>query len=278
VTAAAPRVDDSLLQTDATTGLTEAEAAARLARFGPNALQEEHENAFLKFLSFFVGPIQFVMLAAAALAGGLQEWVDLGVIAGLLVLNAVVGFAQERQAGNVVAQLKSTLARRARVRRNAGGGGVEREVAAADVVPGDVLLLDEGGVCAADARVLPPQQQAVPAPDGGVADGTTTTSTGDAAQLQVDQSALTGESLAVSKRAGDVVYGGSVVRRGAAVAVVTATGGATFVGRTARLAGGPSARGQFTVVLADIGGALLLLVVFSALVVWVAGFYRGVGI
>jgi H+-transporting ATPase len=87
-------VPEDQLQTDSRVGLTEAEVIARRRKWGLNAMKEEQENMILKFLMFFVGPIQFVMEAAAVLAAGLEDWIDFGVICALLLLNACVGFIQ----------------------------------------------------------------------------------------------------------------------------------------------------------------------------------------
>jgi H+-transporting ATPase len=206
----------------------------------------------LKFLGFFVGPIQFVMEAAAVLAAGLQDWVDFGVICGLLLLNATVGFVQEYQAGSIVAELKKTLALKATVLRN----GVLQEVEAPDVVPGDVLAIEDGTIIPADGRIIT-----------------------DDAFVQVDQSSITGESLAVDKHKGDVCYASSAVKRGEAYMIITATGDSTYVGRAASLvASASSGTGHFTEVLNGIGTILLVLVILTLLVVWVSSFYRSNGI
>jgi H+-transporting ATPase len=213
---------------------------------------EEKENLVLKFLMFFVGPIQFVMEAAAVLAAGLEDWVDFGVICALLLLNACVGFIQEFQAGSIVAELKKTLALKATVLRE--GGLVEIE--APEIVPGDILQVEEGTIIPADGRIIT-----------------------DDAFLQVDQSAITGESLAVDKHRGDVCYQSSAVKRGEAFVVVTATGDSTFVGRAASLVASASAgTGHFTEVLNGIGTVLLILVILTLLVVWISSFYRSNGI
>lgn len=99
-------VPEDMLQTDTRVGLTSEEVVQRRRKYGLNQMKEEKENHILKFLGFFVGPIQFVMEAAAVLAAGLEDWVDFGVICGLLLLNAVVGFVQEFQAGSIVDELK----------------------------------------------------------------------------------------------------------------------------------------------------------------------------
>ncbi|EEQ34014.1 plasma membrane ATPase [Microsporum canis CBS 113480] len=215
-------VPEELLQTDTRTGLTDAEVLTRRKKYGLNQMKEEKENLLLKFLSYFVGPIQFVMEAAAILAAGLRDWVDFGVICALLLLNACVGFIQEFQAGSIVDELKKTL----------------------------------GTIIPADGRVVT-----------------------EDAFLQVDQSAITGESLAVDKHKGDHCYASSSIKRGEAFMVVTSTGDNTFVGRAAALVNAASAgTGHFTEVLNGIGTVLLILVIFTLLVAWVASFYRSNGI
>jgi H+-transporting ATPase len=211
-------------------------------------MKEEKENLLVKFLMFFVGPIQFVMEAAAILAAGLRDWVDFGVICGLLLLNACVGFFQEYQAGNIVDELKKTLALKATVLRD----GTLAEVEASEVVPGDLLYLEEGTIVPADGRIV--TQDAI---------------------LQVDQSSLTGESLAVDKRRLDTCYASSAVKRGEAFIVVTATGDATFVGRAASLVNAAkSGTGHFTQVVGNIGTILMVLVIFTLLIVWISSYYR----
>lgn len=213
---------------------------------------EEKENLFVKFLMFFVGPIQFVMEAAALLAAGLQDWVDFSVICGLLLLNACVGFTQEYQASSIVDELKKHLAIKATVLRD----GALVEVEAPEIVPGDIMHLEEGAIVPADGRIVT-----------------------EGAFLQVDQSSITGESLAVDKHRGDTCYTSSAVKRGEAFVVVTATGDSTFVGRAASLVATASAdKGHFTQVLHGIGTVLLVLVVVTLLVVWISSYYRSNGI
>ncbi|KAK6605134.1 plasma membrane atpase [Botrytis cinerea] len=241
-------VPEDLLQTDTRIGLTDSEVQARRKKWGLNQMKEEKENLFLKFLGYFIGPIQFVMEAAAVLAAGLQDWVDFGVICALLLLNATVGFVQEYQAGSIVDELKKTLALKAVVLRD----GRLYEIEAPEVVPGDILQIEEGTIIPADGRIVT-----------------------DDAFLQVDQSAITGESLAVDKHKGDTCYASSGVKRGEAFMVITATGDHTFVGRAAALVNQASAgTGHFTEVLNGIGTVLLILVIFTNLVVWISSFYR----
>jgi H+-transporting ATPase len=188
------------------------------------------------------------MEAAAVLAAGLEDWVDFGVICGLLLLNAAVGFIQEFQAGSIVEELKKTLALKAVVLRD----GQLKEIEAPEVVPGDILQVEDGSIIPADGRIVT-----------------------DDAFLQVDQSAITGESLAVDKHHGDQCFASSAVKRGEAFIIVTATGDNTFVGRAAALVSqASSGTGHFTEVLNGIGQVLLVLVILTLVVVWVSSFYR----
>ncbi|MCJ1382674.1 plasma membrane H+-ATPase [Xylographa soralifera] len=247
-----PPISEDFLNTSRRTGLTDAEVLVRRKKFGMNQMKEEKENLILKFLGYFVGPIQFVMEAAAVLAAGLQDWVDFGVICALLLLNAAVGFIQEFQAGSIVDELKKTLALQAVCLRNGKLG----ELAAPELVPGDIIQVEEGSIIPADGRIVT-----------------------DDAYLQVDQSALTGESLAVEKHKHDTIYASSAVKRGESFIVITHTGDRTFVGRAAALVStASSGTGHFTQVLHGIGTTLLVLVILTLLVVWISSFYRSNGI
>jgi H+-transporting ATPase len=133
----ASRVPSEWLETDMQRGIDDAEAGKRRDRVGYNELQSPKENQVLKVLGFFRGPILYVMEAAVALAGGLRDWVDFGVIIGILALNAFVGWYQEKQAGDIVEQLKAGIALKAIVVRD----GREQEVEARELVPGDIVRL-----------------------------------------------------------------------------------------------------------------------------------------
>lgn len=250
--ASAKPVPEELLQTDPSVGLTSDQVLQRRKKYGLNQMSEEQENLILKFIMFFIGPIQFVMEGAAILAAGLEDWVDFGVICGLLMLNACVGFIQEFQAGSIVEELKKTLALGAVVVRD----GRDVEIEAPEVVPGDILKLEEGTIIPADGRIVTPD-----------------------CFLQIDQSALTGESLAVDKHFGDNTFASSSVKRGEGFMIVTSTGDNTFVGRAAALVNKASGgQGHFTEVLNGIGTTLLVLVIITLLVVWISTLYRSVPI
>jgi H+-transporting ATPase len=212
-------------------GLSAAEKQVRLAQFGPNALEEKKVSPLIKFLGYFHGPIPWMIEVAAILSAFVQHWVDFVIILVLLVFNAIIGFWQERKAASALDALKSQLALKARVLRDGQWG----EIDAAELVPGDVIRLRLGDIIPADAKLIE----------------------GD--YLSVDQSALTGESLPVSKKASDVVYSGSVARQGEMVAMVTATGGNTFFGRTAKLVESAGAVSYFQKAVLAIGDYLIYL-------------------
>ncbi|KAI2727158.1 hypothetical protein CBS147354_3876 [Penicillium roqueforti] len=238
----------SLLETKVDEGLNDAEVTVRRKKYGWNRMKEQKRNHFLKFISFFNGPVQWVMEVTILLAGGLQDWIDFGIICALLILNAAVGFAQEYQAGNIVESLKVTLALRSLVVRN----GCIVEINAEDLVLGDIIHVEDGTIIPADGRLVC-----------------------DKAYIQVDQSGITGESLAVDKHKGDPVFSSSVVKRGAGIMVVTATGDHTFVGNAAVLVNKAGNNdGHFTRVLREMARVLLILVLLTLLVVWISSYYR----
>ena len=228
-------------------GLTQAEAQKRLAQYGPNELVEKKTNLLLKFLGYFWGPIPWMIEVAVILSGVVRHWPDFFIILLLLVTNAVVAFWEERQAGNEIAALKAKLAIKARVIRD----GKWINPPARELVPGDVVRLRLGDVVPADARLL----------------------AGD--EVSVDQSALTGESLPVSRKSGQAVFSGSIIKRGEIGALVYATGEKTYFGKTAQLVQEAVTVSHFQKAVLKIGNYLIILAV--ALVAVIIGFaiYRG---
>ena len=212
-------------------GLSSSEARSRLAQFGPNALEEKKVNPILKFLSYFWGPIPWMIEIAAILSAIVRHWDDLIIILILLLFNALVGFWQEYKAANALEALKKQLALKARALRD----GKWQEVPADQLVPGDVIRLRLGDIIPADVKLFE----------------------GDF--LSVDQSALTGESLPVSKRAGDTAYSGSVAKQGEMMALVTGTGENTYFGRTAKLVQTAGAASHFQKAVLQIGDYLIYL-------------------
>lgn len=187
-------------------GLTSVEARTRLGQFGPNTVREERPHKMRQFLKRFWTPIPWLLEATIIIQLFLGEHVEAGIIAVLLVMNAVLGSFQEGRAQKALSLLRKQLQIEARVRRD----GEWRGIAAEDVVPEDVIHLRQGGIVPADVRLL---------------DGT----------LLLDQSALTGESVAVRIPAGKIAYAGAMVRGGEATGCVTATGTHTYFGKTAEL-------------------------------------------
>ena len=131
-------------------GLTQAEAQKRLTQYGPNEIEEKKTNQLLKFLSYFWGPIPWMIEAAVILSAVARHWPDFGIILLLLLANAMAGFWEEHQAGNAIAALKAKLAIKARVKRD----GKWISAAARDLVPGDVIRMRLGDIVPADARLL----------------------------------------------------------------------------------------------------------------------------
>ena len=189
------------------TGLTAAEALRRLQHYGPNEIDERHRNPVLEFLGYFWAPIPWMIEVALALSLAARHWTDAVIIGVLLAMNGLVAYFEEHQAANAIAALKRRLASSARVLRDSAWV----TVAVRDLVPGDVVRVRLGDVMPADLRVL------------------------DDVTLEVDQSALTGESLAVSRGQGQSLYSGAVLVRGEADALVCATGGSSYMGKTTAL-------------------------------------------
>ena len=177
-------------------GLTADEARSRLEKYGPNAIVAHEESRWTKLIGYFWGPIPWMIEAAALISLARADWPDFAVVTGLVLYNAAVGFWQDNKAANALAALKKGLALKARALR----GGQWLSVDAADLVPGDLVTVAAGEILPADCLLL------------------------EGEYLSVDQSALTGESLPVSKRVGDSAYSGSVAKQGTMTAAVTATG------------------------------------------------------
>jgi H+-transporting ATPase len=228
-------------------GLTSIEAQQRLSQYGYNELPEKKINPILQFLSYFWGPIPWMIEAAVILSALVGDWEDFGIILALLVGNSLIGFWEEKSAGDAVAALKAQLALNATVKRD----GEWVSLPARELVPGDIIRLKIGNVIPADARLLP----------------------GD--PVQVDQAALTGESLPVTHETGELVYSGSVLKRGQAEAAVTATGSDTFFGRTAQLVAQAETVSHFQKAVLKIGNFLILAAIALVCVILIVRLYQG---
>ena len=235
----------------ASPGLSAAEAARRLRENGPNELPRARPDPLWRLVAGQLrDPLILVLLVAAALTLGTGDWTDASVIVLVIVVNTTAGVIQEVKAGKAIAALSELAAPDARVLRD----GEQRQIPAADVVLGDVLVLAEGDIVPADARLL------------------------EAAALLVDESALTGESVPVDKTpAGDdgVLSAGTVVTRGRGRAVVTATGAASSMGRIAALVGTRPGLTPLQRRLAGVGRVLAAGAVVLCAIVMAIGLVRG---
>ncbi|MBF6323304.1 cation-transporting P-type ATPase [Nocardia cyriacigeorgica] len=229
-------------------GLTSSQAAARLARHGPNAVpQPPPTRLWQRVARQLRDPLIVVLLAATALTAVIGDWTDMSVILLVIVANTVVGVGQELRADRAITALSELTAPCARVIRD----GDQREIPAADVVLGDLLVLAEGDIVPADANVV------------------------EAAAMTVDESALTGESIPVDKRTGDRVSAGTIVVRGRGRAVVTSVGAQSATGRIAHLMGKGSGPTPLQKRLLDVGRLLAVVTIVLCVIVLMLGLVRG---
>ncbi|RLE45497.1 ATPase, partial [Candidatus Woesearchaeota archaeon] len=199
-------------------GLSEAEARKRLEEYGPNKIVGEQKSAPLKiFLAQFKSSIVWILIAAMIISGIADEWTDFWVISVIVVLNAIMGFAQEYKAEKAIEALKKIMSPKARVIRE----GKEEIINAENIVPGDLLVLETGDKISADARLI------------------------KCHNLATQEAALTGESIPVKKEVTitekdtpvadrkNMIFAGTIITNGHAKAIVTATGMKTEIGKIA---------------------------------------------
>ena len=242
-------------------GLESEEVARRQARFGPNQITaKKRQSAWVRFLLQFHQPLLYILLVAAAIIALLQEWVDAGVIFGVVLVNAIVGFIQESKAENAIAALARIVTTVATVVRD----GKKSQVPSSALVPGDVALLASGDKVPADMRLVRVRD------------------------LQVDESALTGESVPVEKQAGqlaqetpladrvNMAYAGSLVTYGQGSGMVVAIGDATETGRISQLvAQAADLSTPLTLKIKHFSHILLYAILALAAVTFVVGLVRG---
>ena len=227
-------------------GISGSSAKERIKEYGYNEISEKKLNPFLKFLSYFWGPIPWMIEVAAILSAIINHWEDFWVIFALLLLNAIVGFWQEYKADDAISLLKKKLALNARVFRD----GKWTALAARELVPGDVVRVRLGDIIPADIKLF----------------------SGD--YLSIDESALTGESLPVEKHGSDLAYSGSVIRQGEMNGLVVATGLNTFFGRTAKLVEEARTISHFQKAVIKIGHYLIVLAAFMIAIIFMVSFFR----
>ena len=189
-------------------GLSEKEVKERLEKFGYNEIKEKEESWIHRLFRRFWGPIPWMIEIAAVLSAAAKRWEDFIVIMIMLLVNAFVDFYQESKALNAIAVLKKKLARKATVLRD----GKWQQIDAREIVPDDIIKVKIGDIVPADCELL-----------------------GGSDFLQVDQSALTGESLPVDKKEGDTLYANAIIKQGEMIAKVTATALNTYFGKTVGL-------------------------------------------
>jgi H+-transporting ATPase len=187
-------------------GLSSAEGARRLVEFGPNEIPETRERPLIRALRHFWAPVPWMLEITVALQLASGERTEAAMVGALLLINVALAIVQEGRANATLALLRRRLAPRARVRHD----GAWSDMAEATLTSGDIVQLSLGGIVPSDVRLV-------------------------SGSVLVDQSMLTGESVAVERAAGDEAYAGALIRRGEAVAEVTATGPRTYFGRTAEL-------------------------------------------
>ncbi len=227
-------------------GLSDSSVKERIEEYGFNEISEKKANPFVKFFSYFWGPIPWMIEVAAILSAVINHWEDFWVIFALLLLNAVVGFWQEYKADDAINLLKKKLALMARVLRSGKWG----EISAKELVPGDVVRIRLGDIVPADLKLF------------------------DGDYLSVDESSLTGESLPVEKYPENVAFSGSVIRQGEMNGLVVATGMNTFFGKTAKLVEEAKTISHFQKAVVKIGNYLIVLAAFMIAIIFFASFFR----
>jgi H+-transporting ATPase len=244
---ASQQVEKELPDRNSKNGLGSEEAIKLLEQYGYNELPEEKANPYVKFLTYFWGPIPWMIEIAALLSALVRHWSDLLIILSLLIVNAIVGFWEEYQAGNAIAALKKKLALKARVKRD----GRWQVLPARELVPGDIIRLRIGDIVPADANLM------------------------ECDPMEVDQSTLTGESLPVNRKSEDLLYAGSIIKQGEADALVSATGKNTYFGKTAQLAGAEETPSHFQKAVLKIGDYLIVLALVLVALILIVAIFRG---
>ncbi len=250
-----------LLESDTQQGLDKFEVGHRKEQFGPNTLvRRDGQSPLLLFLSQFNQPLIYILLVAVGVTAILQEWVDSGVILGVVLVNATIGFLQESKAEGAIAALRQTINGEATVVRS----GNKEVVPSSELVPGDVIHLISGDKVPADLRLI------------------------STTELRIDESALTGESLPVGKHCETLIHGtplmdranmaysSTLVSRGTGIGIACATGDSTEIGRISELISTTDTLSTpLTKKIAHFSGILLYVILGMAILTFFVGFLRG---
>jgi H+-transporting ATPase len=245
------KLDDtfSRLQSNPSKGLTQTEAMQRIKQYGANAVEEKQQSPLVAFLKRFWGLTAWMLEIAIVISFVLGNYLDLYIIAALLLVNALLGFFQEQQATRAVRALKQKLQLQTRALRD----GSWSTISAAEIVPGDIIRVRVGDLVPADLKVID-------------------------AEITVDQSAITGESMPLDKKKSDLVYSGSVIRKGEATGIVTSTGVHTYFGKTAQLVQLAKPKLHMETVIAGLMKWLLVLVISLLAIAFVVSWIRGINL
>lgn len=234
------------LKADVKNGLSASEVEKRVKEYGYNEVPEKKANPYLSFGKKFWGLTAWMLEAVIVLSVILNKMLDMYVIVALLLLNAVLGFFQEQRASKAVDALKQQLRVNARTLRD----GKWQLIPARELVPGDIVRIRAGDFVPADLKLL----------DG---------------QIEVDQSALTGESLTVSKAKSDMLFSGSIVKSGESNSLVVLTGNKTYFGKTTELVQVARPRLHTEDVISTVVKWLLIIVGVALAVAFVVAVFLG---
>ncbi|RNI15696.1 plasma-membrane proton-efflux P-type ATPase [Methanohalophilus sp. RSK] len=227
-------------------GLSVSESQKRIQKYGYNEIIEKKASPLKKIFGYFWGPIPWMIEVAIILSLIIQKWEDFIIISILLLLNAVVGFWQENKADNAIELLKKKMALNAKVKRD----GKWSEIPSRELVPGDIVRVRLGDIVPADAKLI------------------------DGEYLEIDESALTGESLPVEKHVSDIAYSGSVVQQGEMDALVISTGMNTYFGKTTKLIAEAKTQSHFQKAIIKIGDYLIVLASLLVVIIFLAALFR----
>ncbi len=236
------------LKSNKVTGLSESEAKQRLNKYGYNEIPENEETFFHRVIRRFWGPIPWMIEIAAILSAAVQKWEDFGIITSLLLVNAIIDFWQESKALDALSVLKKKLAKKATVLRD--GKFSQRD--AKELVPGDIIKIKIGEILPADVKLI------------------------EGEYIQIDQSALTGESFPVTKHNNDSAYANSIVRQGEMISIVTLTGLNTYFGNTVSLVAKAKKeqKSHFQKMIIKVGNYLIFTTLSMVILIILTALYR----
>ncbi|HEY8688480.1 MAG TPA: plasma-membrane proton-efflux P-type ATPase [Chitinophagaceae bacterium] len=242
---------DNIIQfgTDPAKGLNQNEVESNLKVYGYNEVSENKSNALFKFLSRFWGLTAWMLELIIVLSWFLHRHSDAYIVLGLLLFNAIVGFVQENNAANAVEALRKKLQINVKLLRD----GTWKILPARELVPGDIIRIRIGDFVPADIKIT-------------------------SGEISIDQSALTGESLEIEKKTGEIIYSGSIVTKGEAMGVVTLTGANTKFGKTIELVKIAKPKSHIDEIISKVVKWLLLIVGLLLLIALVVAFLKGINI